>query len=102
MLVAVGILVLADSYTGLRAARKRKERIHSRGLSRAVGKVSLYLLGIILSRMMELIFFPSIPLSSIVAGYIGVVEFKSNMENISEATGIDIWKALIDKISAKK
>jgi hypothetical protein len=47
---------------------------------------------------MEIVFFPQIPIANITSGYIAFVEFKSNIENISSITGLDIWKALIDKI----
>ena len=45
---------------------------------------------------------PGIPVAKITAGYIGLTEFKSNLENISEGTGIDIWNYVIDEINKLK
>ncbi len=38
------------------------------------------------------------PVVKLTAGYIAIVEFKSNMENIASITGVDICKHLISKI----
>jgi len=47
---------------------------------------------------MEVSFMEWIPVAKLTAGYIAVVEFKSNMENIASITGVDIWKHLMTKI----
>jgi hypothetical protein len=46
---------------------------------------------------MEVAFIDWLPVAQLTSGYIAVVEFKSNMENISEVTGIDVWNHLKDK-----
>lgn len=102
LLIATGILVFADMITGAKAAKKRGEVIHSKKMTRTISKTIFYFIAIILSRIMELVYFPDMPLATITAGYIAIMEFKSNMENISEITGIDIWKAIVDKIHARK
>lgn len=96
-IVGIGVLVFADVFTGIRAAMKRGERIHSKGMSRTVGKMLYYTIAIVLSRVMELAFIPWLPIAQLTSGYIAVVEFKSNMENISQVTGIDVWNHLKDK-----
>lgn len=98
-LLGIGVLIFADVLTGMKAARKRGERIHSRKMSTTVNKMIFYALAIILSRVMEVSFIPWLPVAQLTAGYIAVVEFKSNMENIAEITGIDIWNFLKDKLS---
>lgn len=98
ILIATGVLVFTDLFTGVFAARKRGEKIDSKNMSRSISKIIFYFTAIILSRMVEIVFFPSIPVASITSGYIALIEFKSNMENISSITGLDIWKVLIDKI----
>lgn len=102
LLIATGILVFCDMITGAKAAQKKGETIHSKKLGRTISKTIFYFMAIILSRVMELVYFPSIPLATITSGYIALVEFKSNIENISVITGTDIWKVLIDKIHASK
>jgi phage-related holin len=98
ILIATGVLVFTDLFTGVFAAARRGEKVDSKKMARSVSKIIFYFTAIILSRMMETVFFPSIPIASITSGYIALIEFKSNIENISSITGLDIWKALIDKI----
>ena len=98
ILIATGVLVFTDLFTGIFAANKRGEVIDSKKMARSISKIIFYFTAIILSRMMEIVFFPQIPIANITSGYIAFVEFKSNIENISSITGLDIWKALIDKI----
>ena len=98
----IGLLVLIffDVITGCRAAQLRGEEIRSNRLSRTVSKIIFYSIAIILSRVMEVSFIDWIPVAKLTAGYIAVVEFKSNMENIASITGVDIWKHLMSKIES--
>lgn len=98
-LIGIGVLIFADVITGIKAAKKRGERIHSRKMSTTINKMIFYALAVILSRVMEVSFMPWLPIAQLTAGYIAVVEFKSNMENIAEITGIDIWNFLKDKLT---
>ena len=93
-IVGIGVLVFADVFTGIAAAKKRNERIHSKGMSRTVGKMLYYTIAIILSRVMEMAFISWLPVAQLTSGYIAVVEFKSNMENIAQVTGVDVWNHL--------
>ena len=68
VLVLCGILVLCDLYTGVKAAKSRKEAITSDGFKRTVAKVTLYFIAILLSRGMEVVYFPNIPIASITSG----------------------------------
>ena len=101
LMIGVGVLTFIDLVTGIYAANKR-EKITSQKLARTVAKVMWFQVAILLSRMFEIIFVPGIPVAKITAGYIGLTEFKSNMENISEATGIDIWNYIIDEFNKMK
>lgn len=96
-IIGIGVLVFADVFTGISAAKKRGERIHSKGMSRTVGKMLYYTIAIVLSRVMELAFIPWLPVAQLTAGYVAVVEFKSNMENIAQITGVDVWNHLKDR-----
>lgn len=102
-LLAVGILVMVDLFTGIRAAKKRNEAIRSKGMRNSINKIALYFVAILLSEMMQQVFFKAIlpahmSITAVTAGFIGLVEFKSNLENIAEVTGLDIWKRLIEII----
>lgn len=96
-IVGIGVLVFADVFTGIGAAKNRGERIHSKGMSRTIGKMLYYTIAIVLSRVMELTFISWLPIAQLTSGYIAVVEFKSNLENIAQITGVDVWNHLKDK-----
>ena len=98
-LIGIGVLIFADVITGVKAASKRGESIHSRKLSVTVNKMIFYAIAIILARVMEVSFIPWLPIAQLTAGYIAVVEFKSNIENIGEITNTDIWKHLKGKLT---
>lgn len=88
-------LVVIDLYTGIRAARHRKEPIRSRGIGRTTEKITMYFAAILLSHAMNQVFFVpkgfGFDLVWLVAGVISLTEFKSNLENIGVVTGMDIW-----------
>jgi hypothetical protein len=99
MFVAVGpyifgvlVLIAIDLYTGTKAAKVRNEVIHSKGLRRSLSKFTDYVLALIVSYVAQNIFFPVVPVVMITATFLGYIEFRSNIENISTTTGVDIWK----------
>ena len=98
-LIGIGVLIFADVLTGMKAAAKRGERLHSRKMSTTINKMIFYVIAILLARVMEVSFIDWLPVAQLTAGYIAVVEFKSNMENIAEITGVDIWNHLKDKLT---
>jgi hypothetical protein len=99
-LAAIFTLVAVDLYTGIEAAKHRGENIRSHPLKRTIGKLRDYFLVVLLSEMMVKVFFQGIPLAESVtfvsASFIGVIEFKSNLENISVTTGVDLWERIKD------
>lgn len=94
-LIAVAVLVCADVVTGVWASKKRGEPITSRRASRTISKLIGYPIAILLSHLMATTFFQDVPVldgvTYAVALFIAAVEFKSNLENISTITGIDLW-----------
>lgn len=96
-LVIILVLVFADLYTGIKAAKKRGDYVSKKaslGLRNTVTKVSQYFTAILLAQGMLAAFeIPTayLPLTYIVALYISIVELKSNYENISETTDIELW-----------
>lgn len=99
MLTWIMILIICDAITGVRAAQVRGEKISSDKLGRSISKMVFYFIAILLSKGVEEVFFPIIPIVRIVAGFIAVTEFKSNIENISDILGIDIWREIKDKFN---
>ena len=97
-IVGLAVLIFADVITGCRAAQLRGEEIRSNRMARTVSKIIFYSVAIILSRVMEVSFMDWMPVAKLTAGYIAIVEFKSNLENIASITGVDIWKHLMTKM----
>jgi phage-related holin len=93
-LLAIFCLVAFDTITGIASAKHRKEKIRANAMRRTVQKIKLYFIAIILVHLVEVVFFEFAPLTYIVASYIGIVELKSNFENIEEVTGTTIWDKL--------
>jgi hypothetical protein len=91
---AVAFLIMADTVTGIIAAYKRGEEIRSSGLSRAIVKLFVYQVVIITGFLMEQYIVPDlgIPIVKLLAGVIGVVEFKSVLENVESITGLNLMK----------
>jgi ABC-type Co2+ transport system permease subunit len=96
-IIGLGVLIFADVFTGCKAAKMRGEEIRSNRLARTVSKIIFYSIAIILSRVMEVAFMDWLPVAQLTAGYIAIVEFKSNLENIASITGVDVWKHLLNK-----
>lgn len=103
-LIGIGFLIVADMITGIYAARKRGEVIHSKKMGATVTKTILYFLGIILARTMQNLFLDETGdgIVKATAGIFAVIEFKSNLENISAATGIDLIGKLKQFIEDKR
>lgn len=91
-------LVIGDLYTGTKAAKKRGEVLHSRGLMRTTEKIIVYFIAILLASGMREVFMPSVKLEYVVAFTIALSELKSNLENIEVITGVNIWARLIEII----
>lgn len=94
LMAAVAFLIVADTITGIIAAYKRGEEIRSSGLSRAVVKLFVYQVVIVTGFLMEQYIVPDlgVPIVKLLAGVIGVVEFKSLLENVEGVTGLDLLK----------
>ena len=104
LILIVG-LVFSDLFTGLAAARKRKEKVTSLGLRRTVNKMLIYFVAILCSEGMKVVFLGSVPFTYFVAMAISAAEFKSVLENVESATGTtglrDLASKLLNKVSKK-
>lgn len=105
-LVFVIALVTCDAYSGIKAAKKRGEKIQSRGMRRSIEKITLYFIAILLSEGMVQVFsIPKIPFTDftityIVAFAIALIEFQSNIENIEAVTGAKIWTYIAERVKS--
>lgn len=101
VLVTVGILIVADLVLGILAARKRGEVINSASMRRTVSKMLIYESVVILGYLLQHYLMDDImPVAKICAGAIGMVEFKSILENADTINGGSLLKALIEKLGS--
>lgn len=102
-LAVIGLAILADSATGIWAARKKGELISSKKLSQAFPKMVVYLLLILLAHGIEKEFQINIGVSirSLVALAILGNELMSIDENLKKATGRGMFQKLISVIRRK-
>lgn len=101
LIFSVGFLIFADCFTGIWAAKKRKEKITSAALRRTVSKMVIYQLALLSGYLVEVYMIESLlPISKLVAGAIGMVELKSVLENSTAIVGQDIFKSLIKKLGS--
>jgi len=101
VLITVGILIMADLLTGIWAAKKRKEKISSSVMRRTISKMVIYQLAVICGFLLETYLLGGIlPVAKIVAGVIGMVEFKSILENSNWIVGSDIFKLVLQKLGS--
>lgn len=101
VMVTVGILIFADAATGMYAAHKRGEPMSSAAMRRTVSKMLIYQGVVICGFLLEANLLDHlIPVAKIVAGAIGMVEFKSILENANGIMGMDIFKTVIAKLGS--
>jgi hypothetical protein len=102
LILSVGFLIFADCLTGVWAAKKRGEQIKSAALRRTVSKMVIYQIALLTGFLVEIYMIEGLlPISKLVAGAIGMVEFKSILENSTVITGQDLFKSLIQKLGSK-
>lgn len=88
------LLVCADLVTGVQAAYKRGEIIHSKGFRRTILKFTMYCTAIISAHAMESVFFPTFPMVFSISAYIASAELWSVLENVGTVTGTNVLEAI--------
>lgn len=102
VLISVGVLILADAVFGIWAAYKRGEQITSKRMGGTIVKLFVYNGVIVTGYLVQTHLLSEIvPVVKICAGYIGMVELKSLLENSSTILGRDLFKEVIDKLGSK-
>jgi phage-related holin len=102
LIIACGALILADMVTGIIAAKTRKEKLQSAEMRRSLSKMVVYQVAIISAFVLETYMLEGLlPVTKVVGGVIGMVEFKSILENASTIAGKDLVQLVIDKLGSK-
>lgn len=98
-IITVGVMVALDLITGVWAANKRKEPITSNGLKQTVMKLMVFQIALITGFLTEKYLTGDlVPITKIIAAFIGLVEYTSMLENLNEINGQPIFKSIIKKI----
>lgn len=101
VMLTVGALIIADLISGIWAARKRNEPITSAALGRTVSKMVVYQTAVVMGYMLQKhLLGDSVPIVNVVGGVIGIVEFKSFIENADCIVGGSIMKEILKKLSS--
>lgn len=102
MIVTSLALVLMDLITGVLAARKQEIPITSSGLRRTIAKVFIYEIAIILGFVtQQYLTGASVPVANIIAGFVGITELTSVLENLNILGDGKLLKVVIDKLGSK-
>ena len=97
------VFITLDLVLGVMAARKRGEKITSLGFRRTIVKLSIYEVAIMLGFLCETYMTGDlVPISKIIAGFIGITEMKSLMENLNEVSGTDLLKDIISRLASPR
>lgn len=101
VMITVGVLIFADAATGMYAAYKRGEPMSSAAMRRTVSKMFIYQGVVICGFLLEAnILDHLLPVAKIVAAAIGMVEFKSILENANSIMGMNIFQSVIAKLGS--
>lgn len=99
-LITVMVLTVADLISGIMASRKEGKKITSSGLKRTIIKTTVYELVVMLGFLTEQFMTgDALPIVKILAGFIGLTELKSVLENVERISGMSIIKMLIEKLN---
>lgn len=90
--LAIGLVVL-DTITGIIAARKRKEKINSRGFARLLSKIVVYMAAIVGCHGVEIVLHvPNVTFLAV--GAIALTELMSVLENTRVVSGANVAGAV--------
>lgn len=101
-LITILILLFFDLVTGITKSVIKKEVITSKRMRDSIIKLIYYTIAVFIAYQIDVthISKDALFLSRLVSGYITLIEFTSNLENISAITGVNIWVAIKKKVLA--
>lgn len=101
MLLSTLGLICADFVLGVYAAKKSGVPLTSAGFRRTVSKILIFELAICLAYVAQhYLLLDSLNVTSIVAGFVGLTELKSCMENLNAISGGELLKSLLEKLGS--
>lgn len=102
VMITVGVLIVSDLITGVWAAHKRGEPITSAALGRTISKMVVYQTAVITGFLLQrYLLGDALPVVNVIGGVIGMVEFKSFIENANYIVEGDVFKEILKKLGSK-
>ena len=89
LLFTIGV-VIADTITGIKAAKKEGQKISSKGLYRTTEKIVVYFVSILIFEGAKNTFSIPVPITYMVAMMIAATELFSIAENVKRITGVEL------------
>jgi phage-related holin len=89
LLFTIGV-VIADTITGIKAAKKEGQKISSKGLYRTTEKIVVYFVSILIFEGAKNTFSIPVPITYMVAMMIAGTELFSVAENVKRITGVEL------------
>lgn len=101
--IACLVLVFVDLITGVIAASRRGEAITSAKLKTTVIKLFIYEMAILMAFLAQQYLTGTVlPVCNLTTSVIGLTEMKSVLENLDSISGVNLFQALIDRVSRSK
>jgi hypothetical protein len=94
LLFTIGVVV-ADTVTGINAAKKEGKAITSKGLYRTTEKIVVYFTSILIFHGAQLTFAIPIPIVYLVSSVIAGTELFSVAENVKRITGVNLKTIIV-------
>ena len=94
LLFTIGV-VIADTITGIKAAKKEGKAITSKGLYRTTEKIVVYFTSILIFHGAQLTFAIPVPIVYLVSSVIAGTELFSVAENVKRITGVNLGTIII-------
>ena len=88
-------VVIADTITGIKAARKEGKAITSKGLYRTTEKIVVYFVSILIFEGAKNTFSIPFPITYLVASMIAGTELFSVAENVKRITGVNLGTVIV-------
>lgn len=98
VLLAMLALIGIDFVSGVWRSTKKGDKFTSNRAKRTVAKFALYVCAVLAAFLLETFIMPDVmPITKMIAGFIGLVEVKSVLENVQSVTGVD-FTSIINKL----
>lgn len=101
IMIAAGLLIVIDFFTGIMASVKRNQPITSYKMRRTIVKILAYESAIVFGFIMETWLIPEIPVVKVAGALVALTEAKSFFENINTITGLNIWQEVLNRVQGK-